>query len=180
MNALTSKAATNRKMALKLSAVVLGMFGFGYALVPLYDVFCEITGLNGKTGVANATTLDGSVDESREVKVTFLGHVNSALDWEFEPVAPAMEVHPGGIYEARYRAKNRSSKPVVATAVPSVTPVTASRYFDKTDCFCFDQQRFEAGEERELVVRFILRRALPPEYNDVTLSYTFFKSPEQS
>ena len=170
----------NKRMALRLGVVVLAMFGFGYALVPLYDVFCEITGLNGKTGVANATTLDGTVDESREVKVVFLGHVNSALPWEFEPVEASMKVHPGGIYEARYRATNKSGQAMEATAVPSVTPVTASKYFDKTDCFCFDVQRFEAGEERELVVRFVLRRGLPKEFNDVTLSYTFFKATEQS
>ena len=171
---------SNRRMAFKLGVIVLGMFGFGYALVPLYDVFCEITGLNGKTGVANATTLDGTVDDSREVKVVFLGNVNSALPWEFEPVKGSMRVHPGGIYEARYRATNKSDRPMQATAVPSVTPVTASKYFDKTDCFCFDVQRFEAGEERELVVRFVLRRGLPKEFNDVTLSYTFFKATEQS
>ena len=174
------QARHNRRLASRLAVVVLAMFGFGYALVPLYDVFCEITGLNGKTGVANATTLDGTVDESRQVKVVFLGNVNSALPWKFEPLQGTMKVHPGGIYEARYRAVNRADSPIVATAIPSVTPVTASKYFDKTDCFCFDAQRFEAGEERELVVRFVLRRGLPRELNDVTLSYTFFKAIEQS
>ena len=170
----------NRGTAFRLSMVVLAMFGFGYALVPLYDVFCEITGINGKTGVANATTLDGIVDEDREVKVVFLGNVNSALPWEFKPLQGTMKVHPGAIYEARYVAKNKSTEAMVATAVPSVTPTTASRFFDKTDCFCFDQQRFEPGEERELVVRFILRRGLPRDLSDVTLSYTFFKAPGQS
>jgi len=155
------------------------MFGFGYALVPLYDVFCEITGLNGKTGVANAATLDGTVDRSRQIKVVFLGNVNSALPWQFEPMQGSMTVHPGGIYEVHYRAVNRADQSIVATAVPSVTPVTASKYFDKTDCFCFDAQRFDAGEERELVVRFVLRRELPRQFNEVTLSYTFFKVSEQ-
>ena len=180
MNIAIEKANTNRQTAMRLGVVVIAMFGFGYALVPLYDIFCDITGLNGKTGVANAATLDGEVDTSRSVRVVFLGNVNSALAWDFEPVQGSLEVHPGGLYEMRYRARNRANERVTASAVPSVTPATASKYFDKTDCFCFEQQSFEPGEERELVVRFLLRKGLPAQLNDVTLSYTFFKSQEQS
>ena len=175
----SAQADANRRVALRLGIVVVAMFGFGFALVPLYDVFCEITGLNGKTGVANAATLDNVVDEDRDVRVVFLGNVNSALNWEFEPLQASMLVHPGGIYEVRYRARNRSNRAVVASAVPSVTPTLASKYFDKTDCFCFQQQNFAPGEERELVVRFLLRRELPEQFRDVTLSYTFYKTSEQ-
>ena len=177
MNTGDQKGKANRRLAMRLAVVVLAMFGFGFALVPLYDVFCQITGLNGKTGVANAQALDGIVDESRSIRVSFLGTVNSTLPWEFEPLVDSMEVNPGGIYEVRFTARNKAAAAITGQAVPSVSPTAASRYFDKTECFCFVEQRFEPGEQRELVVRFLLRRELPADINNVTLSYTFFRSP---
>jgi cytochrome c oxidase assembly protein subunit 11 len=151
------------------------MFGFGFALVPLYDVFCEITGLNGKTGVVEASELDGRVDQERLVTVEFVASVNSRLPWKFTPERRQMQVHPGEIYEAKFVARNLASEAMIGQAVPSVAPATASRYFNKTECFCFSQQRFEAGEERRLPVRFVIDRALPSNIGTVTLSYTFFK-----
>lgn len=165
----------NLRSAGRLALVVLAMFGFGFALVPLYNVFCEITGLNGKTGVVEATALDGAVDYSRLVTVEFTGSVNSRLPWEFAPVNYKMEVHPGKVYEASFVARNLASSARVGQAVPSVAPAVASRYFDKTECFCFTAQRFEAGESRELPLRFVVDADLPPEINTVTLSYTFFE-----
>ncbi len=173
---VTDRNSANRRSAGRLGLVVLAMFGFGFALVPLYDVFCEITGLNGKTGVVEASALDGNVDESRLITVEFTASVNSALPWEFGPISYKMKVHPGKVYEASYVAKNLGSQARVGQAVPSVAPASASKYFDKTECFCFTRQRFEAGESRELPLRFVLDKALPAEIKTVTLSYTFFES----
>ena len=104
----TTAARANRRTAGRLAVVVLAMFGFGYALVPLYDVLCEITGLGGRTGVVAANALDGEVDTSRTIKVQFLGTVSSRLPWEFRPTVASMEVHPGRVYETTYFAKNLS------------------------------------------------------------------------
>jgi cytochrome c oxidase assembly protein subunit 11 len=169
----------NRRTAGRLGLVVLAMFGFGFALVPLYDVFCEITGLNGKTGVVEASELDGRVDQERLVNVEFVASVNSRLPWEFAPERHKMQVHPGEVYEAAFVARNLASEAMIGQAVPSVAPATASRYFNKTECFCFSPQRFEAGEERRLPVRFVIDRALPSNIGTVTLSYTFFKQEAQ-
>ncbi|MDH3411107.1 MAG: cytochrome c oxidase assembly protein [Gammaproteobacteria bacterium] len=165
----------NRRAASRLGLVVLAMFGFGFALVPLYNVFCQLTGLNGKTGVVEASALDGTVDESRLVTVEFTGSVNSALPWEFAPVNYKMKVHPGKVYEASFIARNLAAEAKTGQAVPSLAPAAASRYFDKTECFCFTAQRFEAGEARELALRFVVDRALPTEIKTVTLTYTFFE-----
>ena len=170
-----NKKPSNRRLAGRLGIVVIAMFGFGFALVPLYNVFCELTGLNGKTGVVEASALDGVVDESRLVMVEFTGSVNSRLPWEFSPVKYKMKVHPGKVYEATFVARNLGKVTKVGQAVPSLAPATASRYFDKTECFCFTAQRFEAGETRELPLRFVVDTKLPAEITTVTLSYTFFE-----
>ena len=171
-----SAARANRKTAARLAVVVLAMFGFGYALVPLYDVLCEITGLGGRTGVVEASALDGAVDTSRTVKVQFLGTVSSRLPWEFRPTVASMEVHPGQVYETAYFAKNLSPAVTIGQARPSVAPSVASLHFNKTECFCFVEQEFAPGEGRDMPVRFVLSRDLPAEISTVTLSYTFFNS----
>ncbi|MDX1513420.1 MAG: cytochrome c oxidase assembly protein [Gammaproteobacteria bacterium] len=165
----------NRRTAGHLAVVVLAMFGFGFALVPLYNVFCEITGLNGKTGVVEASAIDGDYDASRLVTVEFVGSVNSGLPWEFRPVLYKMRVYPGKVYEAEFIAHNLAADPKVGQAVPSVAPATASRFFNKTECFCFTAQEFAAGESRRLPVRFVVDRGLPADIRTVTLSYTFFE-----
>ena len=174
MSGIKTKRA-NRRAAGRLGIVVLAMFGFGFALVPLYNVFCELTGLNGKTGVVEASALNDAVDETRLVTVEFTGSVNSRLPWEFAPVDYKMQVHPGKVYEAAFVARNLGAMAKVGQAVPSVSPSEASRYFDKTECFCFTEQRFEAGETRELPLRFVVDTDLPAEITTVTLSYTFFE-----
>ena len=170
------RVRANGRTARRLSIVVLAMFGFGYALVPLYDVLCEITGLGGRTGVVAAGSLEGGVDTSRTVKVQFLGTVNSRLPWEFRPNVASMEVHPGQVYETSYFARNLSQAATVGQARPSVAPSVASLHFNKTECFCFVEQEFAPGEAREMPVRFVLSRDLPADIATVTLSYTFFNS----
>ncbi len=166
----------NRRVTARLALVAVAMFGFGFAMVPLYDVLCDLTGLNGKTGVANAEGLDGIVDEKRWVTVEFTANVNSQLPWTFHPNQKSLRVHPGKVYAASYYARNLSEVAVVGQAVPSVTPSRSARYFSKTECFCFNQQRLEAGQEEEMPLRFIVDKALPKEINTITLAYTFFKS----
>jgi len=164
----------NRRSALRLAAVTLVMFGFGFALVPLYDVFCEITGLNGKTGRVEAAAVEQNADLSRTVTVEFVSSVNGVLGWEFVPEVTRMKIHPGRIYEANFSATNRTSHPSTGQAVPSVSPSTAARYFNKTECFCFTRQELGVGEHRRMPVRFVVDRDLPEQVHTITLSYTFF------
>ncbi len=167
------------RQVLKLFTIPVLMFGFGFALVPLYDVFCEITGLNGKTGRVEASALDPrEIDADRKVTVKFLAVQGNGLPWSFEPMVHEMEVHPGQVYEATYRVSNRSGRKTAGQAVPSVSPTRASLHFNKTECFCFTRQELEAKETRDMPLRFIINHELPKEIVEVTLSYTFFDAAE--
>lgn len=160
-----------------LALLAVGMFGFGYLLVPLYDKFCEITGIGGRTGEGVAVeALSGEVDTSRVVTVHFDATVNSALPWRFEPTERMMDVHPGQLYETSYVAHNLSDRPVIAQAVPSVAPGRAALFFNKTECFCFTEQLLEPGESRDMPVRFIVDPNLPSGTSLVTLSYIIYKN----
>ena len=168
----------NKKVAVKLALVAGLMFGFGYALVPLYNVFCEVTGLNGKTGRIAGTGAGKSTAADRLVTVEFDTNVNSMLPWKFKAAQRRLEVRPGEITEALFYAENLSSETVIGQAVPSVAPSQASLYFNKTECFCFTQQMLGPGETREMPVRFIIDPDLPGKIRIMTLSYTFFRLPD--
>ena len=173
--------SANRRLTLRLAVVVVAMFGFGYAVLPvLYDAICEITGLGGTPGVAEESTLDTRVDADRLVTVQFLGTVNSSLPWEVAPTVREMKVNPGQVYETTYFARNLSARDTVGTATPTITPSQAALYFTKTECFCFTQQQFTGGEGREMPVRFVVGTNLPPEVSTVILSYTFFNAEARS
>ncbi len=160
---------------LKLAVIPLLMFGFGFALVPLYDVFCDITGLNGKTGRIEASEIDASgVDTSRTIEVRFLAQTNTGLPWTFEPLVKKMEVHPGQVYEAMYRVRSGSKDKTLGQAVPSVSPGQAAEYFNKTECFCFTQQELAGYETRDMPLRFIVGTGISDKVEEITLSYTFF------
>ena len=161
--------------ALKLAIIPLLMFGFGFALVPLYDVFCDITGLNGKTGQIQAAEIDAAdVDLSRTIEVRFLTSTNAGLPWSFEPLVKKMDIHPGQIYEAIYRVRSASARKTMGQAVPSVSPGLAAQHFNKTECFCFTQQELEARETRDMPIRFIVGTDISEDVEQITLSYTFF------
>lgn len=165
----------NNPLALKLGLVSAAMFAFGFAMVPMYDVFCELTGLNGKTGRADTERVAQYVpDVNRTVSVEFLASLNQSLNWDFYPVVNKLEVHPGQPYTVNYFVKNKTPHRVVAQAVPSVSPVRASAYFDKMECFCFTEQIFEPGQERELTVSFVVAPKLPDNVKTISLAYTFF------
>jgi len=166
--------AENKKVVQNLLAVVFGMFCFGFALVPLYDVFCEYTGLNGKTGVQYVSEEQMQVDPSREITVEFIANTGSHMPWEFKPITHAVKVHPGEAARTEYVAKNKTSKDIVGRAVPSVAPGQAASYFHKTECFCFTEQVLKAGEEKIMPVVFIVDPAIDADVHEITLSYTFF------
>ncbi len=157
------------------------MFAFGYALIPLYDVFCDVTGLNGKTGrVETEAALSSVVDEKRLVTVEFVSSVNADLPWKFAPTQARMQVHPGQVMATSFYAENLSDKSVTGQAIPSLAPGLAAKYFNKTECFCFTQQTLTAGQRVDMPLRFIVDPKLPQDVSTVTLSYTFFTAPDNS
>lgn len=160
----------------KLVGVAALMFGFGFALVPLYQVICEITGMNGFVSNRVAENADVvEVDRSREITVEFVATVNNQGPWEFRPVTSSMKVHPGEIYTTAYYAENLTAEPLVGQASYSVAPGRAARWFGKPDCFCFTQQKFAANEGRDMPVTFFVSPNLPEDVKRVTLAYTFFE-----
>ncbi|HEX5046326.1 MAG TPA: cytochrome c oxidase assembly protein [Gammaproteobacteria bacterium] len=167
-------ATADRHLPWKLVGLVAAMFAFGFALVPIYDVFCSVTGLGGKTANAASAPLLAAADVNRTVRVEFLGSVARGAPWDFHPELSHIEVHPGETYVAHFAARNRRDEPVVGQAVPSIEPGEAARYFKKFECFCFTTQPFEANEARELTVAFALDPALPADVDTVSLSYTFY------
>jgi len=170
----SSSNSTNSQVIKKLLLIVFGMFGFGFALVPLYDVFCDITGLNGKTnGTAVSYTADG-VDTSRTVTVQFITRMAKGIPWQFEPVVNEVDVHPGEVKFVNFYAKNESMRDIVGQAVPSVSPGMAASYFQKIECFCFTQQPLKANEDVEMGLQFYVDVDLPLEITTLTLSYTLY------
>lgn len=168
---------SNRKLGLKLLWIVAGSILFAISLVPLYDVICTVTGLNGKT--ENVAALGSTaVDTSRVVTVEFTGNSMPGLGWDFYPKQTSMKVHPGQIETALYVAKNITNEPVAGQAVPSVSPGKASTYFKKIECFCFQRQELKPGESREMPLRFYVDKNLPEDVRTVTLSYAFFHAVE--
>ena len=155
-----------------LGAVVMFMFAI-FVLPPLYDLFCEITGIGGKTGDAYTAT-DVVVDTTREVEVQFVATNNATMPWEFYPVENKVVVHPGEQKEIVFYAKNLTGKDMIGQAIPNVLPNNAADYFLKTECFCFNNQPLAAGDDAELAVVFIIDPDLPASVNTVTLSYTIF------
>ncbi len=160
-------------LAGRLVFLAVAMFAFGFLLVPIYDVFCEITGLGGKTNEV-AAIVEESVEQDRTIKLGFVTTVNGYAPWEFVAEVEEMTIHPGGIYEATFLATNLTNRHKIAQAVPSVAPAQAARYFKKLECFCFTAQEFAPGETKRMPVRFIVESDLPDYIDTITLSYTFF------
>jgi cytochrome c oxidase assembly protein subunit 11 len=169
-----TRGAANRRLTLKLLAMAAGSFAFGFALVPLYDVLCEITGFGNQKDLVEAARVREAPDLTRTVTIEFLADVPAVGSWEFRPVVGSMQVNPGRLYETSYVAHNLTGKSTVAQAVPNVAPSKAAAYFRKTECFCFTPQKFATDEERAMPVRFIVDPALPRYVDRITLSYTFY------
>ena len=175
-----SIATRNRRLLIKLGVVVVAMFGFAvFVMPPIYDVFCEITGLNGK-GSNTADAASTGVDASRTMNMEFLVGTDKALPWDFTHETAAMKVYPGQITKTMFHVKNRSDHAITGRAVPSISPSEAARYLKKTECFCFREQRLAAGESREMPVIFYIDPAIPRHITTVTLSYTFYNLTDQA
>lgn len=176
MSAPAAVSAPNRRMLKKLLVVALGMFGFGFALVPFYNKICEVAGLRDvwQPGEADAAAVNTQIDPTRKVTIEFDSNVRM-LPWTFKPKASSMEVHPGELTQMVYEVKNTLAEPVTGQAVPSYGPRQAALYFKKLQCFCFTQQTLAPGEVREMPVVFVVDSSLPKDINTITLSYTFFR-----
>ena len=170
----TPNSNVNNNIVVKLVVVAGLMFGFGYALVPLYDAFCRITGFGGKTDIITEGAAQTASVVDRDVAVTFTSHSHTSLPWEFEPVTKGLDVKVGEVQDAVFYVKNYSNRPIVGMATFNVTPPRAGFHFKKTECFCFTQQVLQPGEEKEMLVRFMLDAELPNDVHELTLSYTFF------
>jgi cytochrome c oxidase assembly protein subunit 11 len=168
------KPAAHRRLALKLGAVALGAFGFGFALVPLYDLLCAVTGYGDRTELSRAAEQPTAVDESRLVTVEFVANLPTVGSWQFKPEVHSMQVQPGRLYEAKFLASNETGRESWAQAVPDVAPSKATPYFRKTECFCFTPQLFAVGEQKHMPVRFFVDPALPKYVDRITLAYTFY------
>ncbi len=169
-----AEAKTNRFLVARLMAGAVAMFLFAiFVLPPLYDVFCEVTGIGGKTGGRYVAT-DAVVDESRTVRVQFVATNNGEMPWEFAPKVFEVKVNPGQPVPVAFLARNTTELDMVGQAIPSVSPSNAARYFHKTECFCFNSQPLAAGEEAELPLVFIVDPELPRTVHTITLSYTLF------
>ena len=170
----TRPPALHAGLVRRLALVAVGMFGFGFAMWPLYDVFCDLTGLGGRAvkvadGVGQVRASD------RQVRIRFDATVNSGLPWKFEARDKSAKITLGKMSEALYLAMNPSDEAIVGRAVYNVTPPEASLYFVKTECFCFTEQVLQAHESREMPVYFFIQPDLPDHIREITLSYTFFR-----
>ncbi len=161
----------NKNVILPLAGYALLMFGLGFAMVPLYEKFCQITGITDTT--TRKAVKDYAIDKNRVIRVEFDATINQDLEFEFRPLTPFVEVHPGETKEVNFFVKNKTQRDIVAQAVPSVTPIFATTHLNKIECFCFTQQTLKAGEERIMPLKFVLDDGLPAEISTVTLSYTF-------
>jgi cytochrome c oxidase assembly protein subunit 11 len=170
----------NSTMLRKLAVVVLAMFGFGYALVPIYDAICRMTGVNilalaelavpGEKAKISANT---QVDTSRTITVEF--DANSRGPWQFKPAQSSLQVHPGELMTVMYEFQNTQNRRMAAQAIPSYAPQQASAHFNKLECFCFNQYTLEAGEKKSWPVVFVIDPKLSKDVTTITLSYTFFE-----
>ncbi len=164
----------HRKLVRKLVLLAIGMFGFGFALWPLYNVFCDLTGFGGR-GVQVVENVGVIEPSDRQIKIRFDANVNSGLPWVFQAKEKSAMVSLGKMSEALYLAMNITDEAIVGQATYNVTPPEASLYFVKTECFCFTQQLLQGNESREMPVYYFIQADLPEYIKEITLSYTFFR-----
>ena len=170
-----AQQANIQRTVRRLVLLVVGMGGFAFALVPLYDLFCEITGLNGRTGGQyEYVPAEVAPDRSRLIRVNFVTNTNAGMPWRFWPEKGAVRVHPGELKDVNFYVKNTTESVMVGQAVPSVVPVAAAEHFHKTECFCFEQQVLQPGEEIAMPMRFIVGKELPRNVQSISLSYALF------
>lgn len=171
----TGRLRLNRAMLGKLIVVAVAMFGFGYALVPVYKQMCELLGINVLTQPDGMAVHDKNtqIDKTRTVTVELDG--NSQGPWRFRPTTRSIQVHPGELATVMYEVVNTTNRTVQAQAIPSYAPQSATPHFKKVECFCFKQQTMKPNEARQMPVVFFIDPALPREVKNITVSYTFFE-----
>lgn len=165
---------TDNSLTFKLVGLAVGMFAFGFLLVPIYDIFCEITGLGGKFDTVAAVVTPQTLADNRTITVEFVASLNEYAPWEFRPAVATIEVRPGEMYDTTFYARNLTGREIVGQAVPSIAPGQAAKYFQKTECFCFTSQKFDAREARDMPLKFVVNPDLPDYIDRLTLSYTLF------
>ncbi|MDD1826624.1 cytochrome c oxidase assembly protein [Photobacterium sp. ZSDE20] len=171
----STKKRSTKKLTGYLVLSVVAMFGFGFALVPLYDVMCEALGINGKTNTVSAVQPQGmQPDYSRTIRVEFMSHIKPDMPWTFSPEVRVLEVHPGEVVQTNYIAKNLSASSLIGQAVPSVSPGVGATYFNKMECFCFSQQPLDGFKSAEMGLIFYIEPDIPESIHTLTLSYTLF------
>jgi len=170
----------NRRMVGKLVVVAALMFGFGYALVPLYRAICDALGINvlslserEAAGMSRAPASNTQVDRSRTITVEF--DANARGPWDFKPAKRSVDVHPGELATVMYEFRNIQNRTMAAQAIPSYAPMQAMAHFNKLECFCFNEYTLKAGESRQWPVAFVIDPRLPKDVRTITLSYTFFE-----
>jgi len=171
------RSRDNKNVTLRLVVLAIGMFGFAFALVPLYNVICDITGLNGRTVTQAALREEIATPATvvdRQIRVEFLAKAARGLPWEFRPLENEMTVRIGEMNQATFYVRNRGHAAVTGQAVPSVAPGQAALYLKKIECFCFEQQELTAGGDMEMGVSFYVDADLPADISQLTLSYTMF------
>jgi cytochrome c oxidase assembly protein subunit 11 len=163
----------NKKLTWILAGVTVGMFGFGFALVPLYNTFCNVLGINGKTA-KTAQAVSTTVDDSRWVTMEFIAINSGGVQWKFSPSVQRIKLHPGEMKRLTFYAENYSDHQMVVQAIPSVSPGIAAKYLKKTECFCFTQQTLNSHEAMNMPLLFHLDKDLPKQVKTLTLSYTLY------
>ncbi|MDX1693279.1 MAG: cytochrome c oxidase assembly protein [Ketobacteraceae bacterium] len=165
----------NKRLLKKLSFVIVGMFIFAVGILPpMYDVICDITGLNGKTSNEAASTEDAVMDQERMINVMFIADTDPGMPWDFAPEQRSIKVHPGEIKKIDFRVRNRTGDWLVGQAIPSVSPSQATPYFKKTECFCFNEQELDGNAEKDMPLIFYVDPELPKSVTTITLSYQLF------
>jgi len=170
---VVAKSST-RKLVARLVVMAVAMFGFGYLMVPLYGVLCDLTGLGGRS-VQISENADGVQFSNREVQIRFLATTHSDLPWMFQPLEKTSTVKLGELSETKYLAMNPTDQSIIGHATYNVVPPEASLYFVKTECFCFTEQLLASNESREMPVYFFVQPDLPESIREITLSYTFYR-----
>ena len=168
-----------QSLYIKLSTAVVAMFAFGFLLVPLYDVFCDISGINGKTNTEAYQYSQTEVDKSRKIKIQLVARNHDGIQWHFKPEEKILWVHPGELKQTRFFVENNQQIYMIAQAIPSVSPGKAAAYFQKTACFCFEQQPLAAGEQTAMPLVFVVDKDLPQDIKTITLAYTLFDVTEK-
>jgi cytochrome c oxidase assembly protein subunit 11 len=168
------KKQSDRSLTWKLLGIAAGSFGFAFALVPLYNVICGVTGVGDQSALLRKAQAVEHLDPNRTITVEFLSNEGGNGEWDFRPVKREIEVHPGKLYSAEFFFHNLTGRDTIAQAIPSIAPSKVAAYFHKTECFCFSPQHFNVNEQRDMPVRFIIDPAIPSYVDRITLSYTFY------